>query len=129
MRNITTQVRTGLLALVALAVVLAPAVGNAQLNVGLDPAKNIGLGTADLRDTIASIINVAMGLLGTIAVVIILYGGFKWMTSGGDQSKVDDARKLIINGVIGLVIILTSYAIAQFVITALLEGTGADTAV
>jgi len=92
--------------------------------LGLEFQSNIGIGTADIRDTIASIINVAMGLLGTIAVVIILFGGFKWMTSSGEKEKVEEARKLIIAGVVGLVIILSAYAIAQFVISSLLKGTG-----
>ena len=85
----------------------------------------IGLGNKDIRETIASIINVALGLLGIVAVVIILLGGFKWMTAGGDQGKVDEARKLITAGIVGLAIILSAYAIANFVIKSLLTATGA----
>jgi hypothetical protein len=98
--------------------------GAAAPDLGLGYASNIGLGTQDIRDTIALTINVAMGFLGTIAVVIILYGGFKWMTSGGEQGKVDEARKLIIAGIVGLAIILASWAIANFVVGTLLKGTG-----
>ena len=94
-----------------------------NINVGLDYATATGLGTKDIRETIASIINVAMGLLGIIAVCIILLGGFKWMTAGGSEDKVGEAKKLIISGVIGLVIILTAYAIATFVVNSLLEAT------
>lgn len=80
-------------------------------------AKGAGLGDKDLVDTIAAIIRVALGFLGVIAVVIILLGGFKWMTSGGNDTKVGDAKKLIYAGIIGLVIVLSAYAIASFVIT------------
>ena len=83
----------------------------------------IGLGNRDIRETIASIINVALGLLGIVAVVIILSGGFQWMTAGGDQGKVDSARKLIFSGIIGLAIILSAWAIADFVINSLVGAT------
>ncbi len=86
----------------------------------------IGLGDTDPREMAASIINVALGFLGIVAVVIILVGGFKWMTAGGNEDKVAEARKLITAGIIGLVIILASWAIARFVINALYEATGAD---
>lgn len=86
-------------------------------------AGKIGLGEQDLRVTIASIINVALSLLGIVAVVIILMGGFQWMTAGGDQGKVDSARKLIFSGIVGLAIILSAYAIASFVINSLVSAT------
>jgi len=83
----------------------------------------IGLGTADPRTMAAKIINVAMGFLGIIAVVIILIGGFKWMTAGGGEEKVEEATKMIKYGVIGLIIILASFAIAKMVINVLLTAT------
>lgn len=81
------------------------------------------LGTKDVRETIAAIINVALGLLGIIAVVIILAGGFTWMTAVGNEEKVDKAKKMIFAGIIGLAIILSAYAIASFVITSLIQAT------
>lgn len=86
-------------------------------------AGEIGLGEADLIDSIASIIRVALGFLGIIAVVIILLGGFKWMTSGGNTDKTADAKKLIFAGIIGLIIVLSAYAIAQFVISSIADAT------
>ena len=81
------------------------------------------LGTNPFEETIAEIINVALSLLGIVAVVIILIGGFKWMTSGGDETKVGDARKFIFAGVIGLAIIMSSWALATFVLTKLADAT------
>ena len=72
----------------------------------------------------ASLINVAMGLLGIIAVVIILIGGFQWMTAGGNDDKVAEARKRIFAGIIGLAIILSAWAIAIFVFKQLGKATG-----
>jgi len=86
---------------------------------------NIGTGTTDIRITIARIIRTAMSLLGIIAVLIILYGGFKWMTAAGSDEAVGDAKKIITAGIIGLVIILTAYAIASFVINSLVSATSA----
>ena len=83
-----------------------------------------GLGNNDLRTTIAQIIRAALAFLGVVAVVIIIWGGFKWMISGGADEKVTAARKLIVMGIVGLAIVLSAYAIAQFVISSLATATG-----
>ena len=83
----------------------------------------IGLGNKDPREMAASVIKIILGFLGIIAVIIILLGGFKWMTAGGNEDKVGEAKKLIGAGVIGLVIILASFAIATFVLTNLMSAT------
>jgi hypothetical protein len=84
-----------------------------------------GLSNTDIRITIARIIRVAMGMLGIIAVVIILIGGFTWMTAGGNDEKVGEAKKWIFSGIIGLAIILSAYGIANFVISSLVTATTA----
>jgi amino acid transporter len=110
--------------LAVFALVVAPQLALAAANIepGLNMlASPLGLGTRDLRETIASIINVAMGLLGIVAVLIILLGGFKWMTAMGNDENIKKAKSLIIAGVIGLIIILTAYAIATFVVNSILR--------
>lgn len=87
--------------------------------LGSDFGDATGLGQGDLTTTIGSLIRVALGFLGVVAVVIILLGGFKWMTAGGSDEKVGEAKKLIIAGIIGLAIILSAYAIASFVISSI----------
>jgi hypothetical protein len=82
-----------------------------------------GLGQQDLKTGIGRLINVALGFLGIIAVIIILFGGFKWMTAGGNDEKVGEAKRLIIAGIIGLAIILASYAITTFVLQSLIDAT------
>ncbi|PJA89893.1 MAG: hypothetical protein CO137_01805, partial [Candidatus Magasanikbacteria bacterium CG_4_9_14_3_um_filter_32_9] len=86
--------------------------------------QNIDLGSQDIRVTIAKIIRTILGLLGILAVSIVLYGGFVYMTAGGSEEKVAQAKKILINGVIGLAIILSSFAITQFVLSKLSEATG-----
>ncbi|MBU1895941.1 IPT/TIG domain-containing protein [Patescibacteria group bacterium] len=78
----------------------------------------------DIRVIIARIIRAALGLLGVVAIGIVLYGGFMYMTSGGVEDKVATAKKILINGTIGLAIILSSFAIAQFVLSSLSDATG-----
>jgi len=70
----------------------------------------------DIRAMIVRIIKVLLGFLGIIATVIILFAGFKWMTAGGNEEKVSEAKKMLIAGLIGLFIILFSYALATFVL-------------
>ncbi|KKP91562.1 MAG: hypothetical protein UR94_C0015G0012 [Parcubacteria group bacterium GW2011_GWA2_36_10] len=85
--------------------------------------QGVNLGNNDLKGTIAKIINIILSFLGVLAVLIILLGGFKWMTSQGSTEKVDEAKKLIAEGVVGLVIIFAAYAIASFVLNQLYTAT------
>ncbi|QQR60456.1 hypothetical protein IPH19_03515 [Candidatus Uhrbacteria bacterium] len=69
---------------------------------------------------IGNIINVVLGFMGIVLLFYLLYGGFLWMTSGGDSKGVDAAKTMIRNAIIGLVIIVSSYAISSFVLAQLL---------
>lgn len=90
---------------------------------GVEYLSDSGLSSQDPRTIAANIINKALTLLGTITLIIIIYGGFKWMTAMGNDDAVGDAKKIIASGVIGLVIILSSYALSTFVINSLLSAT------
>src|SRR3989344_5784497 len=83
----------------------------------------LGLPTTDIRLVVARIIRVALGLLGIVALVLIVYAGFLWMTAGGNEEKISTAKKIMVNAAIGLAIILSSYAIASFVISKLVGAT------
>ncbi len=86
----------------------------------------IGTGSGDIRIIVARIVRAFLGFLGTIALVLILYAGFTWMTSAGDADKIDRAKKILTSAVIGLVIVLSAFAITSFIISRLLnEGGGA----
>jgi hypothetical protein len=78
---------------------------------------SLGNQGSDPRTIITNIINIALGFLGLIALGIIIWGGFVWMTSNGDEEKVSKAKQILKDGVIGLAIILSSWAIATFLIT------------
>ena len=66
----------------------------------------IGLSSAsDIRVIIARIINIALGFLGIIAVILIIYAGWLWMTAGGEADKIDRAKRILTGAIIGLIII------------------------
>ncbi len=93
-----------------------------------DPGGSINLpgpSNDDPKVIIADIINWVLGFLALIAIIIILIGGFEWMTAGGNEEKVTEAKKLLLAGVIGLVIILSAYAITNFVLAQLISATNA----
>lgn len=112
------------LALAFSAIALPAAVG-AQTDVfGLKPVESTGLGNQDPRETAANIIRVGLGVLGIVAVIIVLYGGVLWMTAAGNDERVGTAKKVLFSGLIGLIIILSAFALTQFVINQLLGATG-----
>lgn len=115
--------RTFRTALVAGAGALLPLTASALSYI--DPSGSIGLGSADLRTTVTNIINWVLGLLGIVAVIMILYGGFMWLTAGGSEDRITSAKKIISAAVVGLVIILLAWAIVNFVLgtTANVSGT------
>lgn len=102
---------------------LAAAQLSVTVNQGLSYSTIVGWGTQDLRATIMLVINIILGFLGIIAVVGIVYGGFRYMTAGGNEEQAAGGRKTIIAGVIGLAIILGAYAIASFVVSSLVNAT------
>lgn len=84
-----------------------------------------GLSGTDIRVIIAKIIRAVLGLVGIIMIGFIVYAGYLWMTSEGDEEKIMTAKNMLKNLVIGLAIILMSVAIVQFVVQKLVgEGGG-----
>ncbi len=107
---------------------ISPAYAQAEGDaLGVEAVEESGLilGGGDIRIVIARIIRAVLGLLGIIAFAIVAYGGFVYMTSGGNEEKISRAKKILINGGIGLAIILSSLAITQFVLSSLQRATGA----
>lgn len=76
---------------------------------------SLGLGEADLRTTAMNVIRLLLALMTLIAVTLIIYGGFVWLTSAGNEENVEKAKRIISAAVIGLIIILLAWAIVIFV--------------
>ncbi|MEA3449806.1 MAG: hypothetical protein U9Q85_02410 [Patescibacteria group bacterium] len=88
--------------------------------IGLNDAEDLGLPGSDITDikqTAVDIIKYLIGFLGIIATAIILYGGFIWMTATGNDDRIKKAKSIIIGGVIGLAVVLASYAIVSIIAT------------
>jgi|GEM_PF-959261 cysteine-rich repeat protein len=77
--------------------------------------------TASIPVIIARLIRTFLSFMGVILVGYFLYGGSLWMMAAGEQAKIDKARRVLIHSVIGFVIIITSFAITQFIISALID--------
>ncbi len=72
---------------------------------------------ADVPKTLASFfINLASGFSGLVLVFIIIYGGYTYLTSAGDPQKVEKAQKTIVNGIIGTVLVVFAWTIANFIL-------------
>ena len=70
----------------------------------------------DLMSVLTTIINVALGVIGFVAVVMIIMGGVQYTTSSGDAAKVTKAKNTILYGIVGLVVALLAFAIVNFVL-------------
>ncbi len=115
---------TVLIILFLAVIFLFPVLAHAQTDLGTNDLVESGLGTNNIKDIVVNIVNIALGFLGILATLIILYGGWLWMTSRGESDQIDKAKQTISAGVIGLVIILASYGIARFVIKQIYDATG-----
>lgn len=91
--------------------------------LGMEYGEATGLGQRDVRYTVAGIINVSLGLLGIVCLVLIIYAGWKWMTAGGNDDQAGEAKKIIYAAMIGALIIMSAYAISNFVLKNLFKQT------
>lgn len=110
----------------SLVMVLPLAVGATNFEIPTVNDLNTNLGSNSLTQIIQSGLTIFFSLLGIIAVLIILYAGFKWMTAQGDADKVKDAKQMIYQAVAGLIIVFAALAITNFVIGALQNATGGN---
>lgn len=96
------------------------------IDTGLNgTATNAGYKVTDVSvpQFAGTVINVALGILGIVFLVLIVYGGMLWMLSEGDDTKVGKARGLIFHSIIGLIVVLAAYAITSFIVLSLIQGT------
>lgn len=80
-------------------------------------AEGTGLPTADtdISTIIGKIVGAGLAFIGIIFFILIIYGGFLWMTARGDEAQVTKAKDLIVSAAIGLIIVLSAYAITYYV--------------
>ncbi|MBI2051088.1 MAG: hypothetical protein HYT31_04815 [Parcubacteria group bacterium] len=122
---LTAIALTGLLAAAAPAHAVS-GVNQLKNNLGIIGTET-GLGTqgdSSLPEKIAAIVNIALGFVALIGVIMIIYAGFKWMTAGGNEEQIKEAKGHIRNAVIGIVIIMLAFVIVNFTVNKLSETVG-----
>ncbi len=88
-----------------------------ELPTGVGAALN-HLQAGSLSGLIGLIIRGALGIIGTIALLIFIYGGVLWMTARGNSSQIEKAMQTILWGGLGVVVMLSSYAIVDYIFKA-----------
>jgi len=96
----------------------------ADVEIGLEYGESTGLSDTDPRTMVANIIKIALAFLGIIALILIIYGGFLWMTAAGNEERIETAKKVLISAIIGLIIILSAFGITAFLLNSITGALG-----
>lgn len=75
----------------------------------------------DLMEVVRNVLNTTFGVVGVIAVIMIIIGGFHYMTSQGSPEKVQKGKNTILYGIVGMIIVLSAFAIVNFILDALMK--------
>jgi type IV secretory pathway VirB2 component (pilin) len=65
---------------------------------------------------IGQIINTLLGVVGSLALIMFIFGGITWMTAAGSQDKVKKGRDILVWATLGLVVVFASYSLVKFII-------------
>lgn len=95
-----------------------PGCGNSENCLTVpDPDSFIGISKGgSLRESILKWVNFALGFLGLIAMIMIIFAGFLYVTSAGNQEQSDKAKKIIMYAALGIFVILISYVLVNALI-------------
>ena len=119
--KIITQTFTGLGAFACLfsSRLLASAT---SVQEGANAARADGMPTELIGDNggFSRITNTVLLIVGLISVIMLVYGGLRYILSGGDSKKVTDAKNTILYAIIGLIISMLAYAIVHFVLNSVI---------
>ncbi|MFZ2804681.1 MAG: pilin [Patescibacteria group bacterium] len=77
------------------------------------------LGTVTIPQLVARVIGQVLPLVGALFFVMFIYGGYQWMSAGGDEGKIKKARTTLLNAIIGITIVVAAYSIVSYIITTL----------
>lgn len=81
-----------------------------------DPLQGAG---SDPNILIGKVINATLGIVGSLALVMFIYGGFTWMLAAGNDQRVQKGKDILVWATVGLIVIFASYAMVRFVFTGL----------
>ncbi len=106
---------TTILASVVLLVLSAPTVF-AAIGFNTNPAT---VNIYDFRKLLVNIINWLLGFAAVAATAIIIVGGYNWLASGGNSERIENGKKIITGGIIGLVMIILAAVLVNTIIAVL----------
>lgn len=81
------------------------------------------LSTSDPKVFLANLVRIALGLLSIIALVMFIYGGLTFLTSGGNEEKISRAKATLVWATIGIVVIFGSYSLLSFIVNTVINST------
>lgn len=93
---------------------------------GLDGLENTGLADTNPQLVALRIIRFFLGFLGIVAVSLVMYAGWLWMSAGGNYENIEKAKKILTGAAIGIILIFSSFAIVSWLISNILDATGAN---
>lgn len=126
LKSITTITLTVVLALMLRPALLSAAVYYPE-SVTFDPGsnieRNVGLGNASPTEITQRIIQWVLSVLALIALALVIYAGYIWLLSRGNEEEVKKARGILEAALFGLIVILASYGITSYVFENLMNAT------
>lgn len=105
--------------IISLSLLLLPALSLAQ---GLKDAggklsdTQVGL-SSDLPGTASNVVNIVFYIVGTLFLILVIYGSFVWLKAAGREEEINRAKKIIYTSVVGLIVVMASYAITNFILS------------
>lgn len=109
----------------ALATAIAPCAGQvmalSSIQEGAEAARGEGMPAELVGDggVINQFTNIVLYIVGFISVIMLIWGGIRYIISGGDSKKITDAKNTILYAILGLIIVFFAYAIVNFVLNAI----------
>lgn len=105
-------------------------IGHAESSPMINRLENVAVGSggaykasdvSSLATIMGVIVSGAISLLGIIFIILIILSGYQWMTAGGNEEAVKKSRTKMVNAVIGLLVVVASYAIWAFISNVLIK--------
>ncbi len=92
---------------------------NSNITSGMDAAKGSSTVPTDVNNVFKTVTDILFFLIGAVSVIMLIYGGIRYTTSGGNANSVTAAKNTIIYSIVGLVVAILAYSIVSFVVNSL----------
>ncbi len=102
-------------AVIAVVAPIAVPSASAQFSKGIEAARTPEMSTKPIGTTITEVVNIFLYFVGAVSVIVMIWGGFQYITSSGDSQKATTAKNTIMYAVIGIIVVVMSYAIVNWV--------------